>query len=187
MTNYVKSKVVSRRQRRCGICDERFVATDTAAMCANCLSAKYLIQRAARALMALHGIPKASGLCVDCGARPATHRDHRHYASPLRVDYVCTGCNSRRGPASDLADLIRQHRGFVKAEELEEQREDITAGAEAAPIPAGTLPEQVARFERELINQALTATRHNATKAAQLLGITFRALRYRLEKLGMER
>ncbi|MCF6218130.1 MAG: sigma-54 dependent transcriptional regulator [Gammaproteobacteria bacterium] len=48
------------------------------------------------------------------------------------------------------------------------------------------LEEHLESIERELIQKALEKTRHNKTKAAELLGITFRALRYRLKKLDME-
>jgi len=40
--------------------------------------------------------------------------------------------------------------------------------------------------ERQLITQALEATRWNKTAAAKNLGITFRALRYKLKKLNLE-
>ena len=41
-------------------------------------------------------------------------------------------------------------------------------------------------IEKETIMKALEQTRYNKTAAAKLLGITFRALRYRLKKLGMD-
>ncbi|MFC4260127.1 helix-turn-helix domain-containing protein, partial [Marinobacter lacisalsi] len=41
-------------------------------------------------------------------------------------------------------------------------------------------------IERQAIEKALEATRWNKTAAAKRLGISFRALRYRLKKLGME-
>ncbi len=41
-------------------------------------------------------------------------------------------------------------------------------------------------IERQTILEALEKTRWNKTAAAKLLGISFRALRYRLEKLGMK-
>jgi two-component system response regulator PilR (NtrC family) len=41
-------------------------------------------------------------------------------------------------------------------------------------------------IERQTILDALEKTRWNKTKAAKLLGISLRALRYRLEKLGLE-
>lgn len=40
--------------------------------------------------------------------------------------------------------------------------------------------------EKELIEKALEETRHNKTKAAELLGLSFRQLRYRIKKLGIE-
>ncbi len=40
--------------------------------------------------------------------------------------------------------------------------------------------------ERDAINKALEKTRYNKTAAAKLLGITFRQLRYRIKKLGIE-
>jgi two-component system response regulator PilR (NtrC family) len=40
--------------------------------------------------------------------------------------------------------------------------------------------------EREAIMKALEATRFNKTAAAKLLGITFRSLRYRLDRLGID-
>ncbi|HEB86741.1 MAG TPA: sigma-54-dependent Fis family transcriptional regulator [Gammaproteobacteria bacterium] len=40
--------------------------------------------------------------------------------------------------------------------------------------------------EREAISRALEQTRYNKTAAAKLLGISFRALRYRIKKLGIE-
>ena len=41
-------------------------------------------------------------------------------------------------------------------------------------------------MEREAIMEALEKTRYNKTAAAKLLGITFRALRYRLERLSID-
>ena len=42
------------------------------------------------------------------------------------------------------------------------------------------------KIERQLINDALEAAKWNKTAAAKDLGITFRALRYRLKKLELE-
>jgi two-component system response regulator PilR (NtrC family) len=41
-------------------------------------------------------------------------------------------------------------------------------------------------IEKDVLIKALEQTRYNKTAAARLLGITFRALRYRLKKLGLE-
>ncbi|MCU0896306.1 MAG: sigma-54 dependent transcriptional regulator [Burkholderiales bacterium] len=55
----------------------------------------------------------------------------------------------------------------------------------AAPNAKWPLQEYLDRVEREAILEALDKTRFNRTAAAKLLGITFRALRYRMERLGI--
>jgi two-component system response regulator PilR (NtrC family) len=41
-------------------------------------------------------------------------------------------------------------------------------------------------MEKQAIQDALAKTNHNKTAAARLLGVTFRSLRYRMERLGMD-
>ena len=68
----------------------------------------------------------------------------------------------------------------------------VTAGSGAAPADplAGTgeaaLPSYIEQIERETIRKALEQNRYNKTKTAAQLGITFRALRYKLKKLGID-
>jgi two-component system response regulator PilR (NtrC family) len=52
--------------------------------------------------------------------------------------------------------------------------------------PGEPLGEALEDIERDAIVRALEQTRYNKTKAAQLLGMTFRSLRYRIKKLGIE-
>ncbi len=62
-----------------------------------------------------------------------------------------------------------------------------TSPALAAPLPAGAdLSGQLEHIERDAILKALEQTRYNKTAAAKLLGMTFRALRYKVKKLGIE-
>ncbi|MEZ5651169.1 MAG: sigma-54 dependent transcriptional regulator [Burkholderiaceae bacterium] len=49
-------------------------------------------------------------------------------------------------------------------------------------IPS-SLPDYLDQVEREAIEHALEKTRYNRTAAAKLLGISFRALRYRMQRL----
>lgn len=49
-----------------------------------------------------------------------------------------------------------------------------------------TLDDYMNRLEREALVQALAKTGHNRTAAARLLGISFRSLRYRLDRLGID-
>ena len=48
------------------------------------------------------------------------------------------------------------------------------------------LSDQLEQIEREAIIKALEQTRYNKTRAAELLGMSFRLLRYRVKKLGIE-
>jgi len=62
-----------------------------------------------------------------------------------------------------------------------------TADAPSARLsPGESLEAFLEGLERRLITEALEATRWNKTAAAKRLGITFRALRYRLKKLQLE-
>ena len=51
--------------------------------------------------------------------------------------------------------------------------------------PDGRLPAYLDRVERGAILAALAKTRFNRTPAAKLLGVTFRTLRYRMQRLGI--
>jgi two-component system, NtrC family, response regulator PilR len=51
---------------------------------------------------------------------------------------------------------------------------------------AGALGDHLEEIEREAILKALDQTRYNKTAAAKVLGMSFRALRYRIKKLGIE-
>jgi two-component system response regulator PilR (NtrC family) len=53
-------------------------------------------------------------------------------------------------------------------------------------MAADGLEGQLEHIEREAIVKALEQTRYNKTRAAELLGMTFRQLRYRVKKLGIE-
>jgi len=65
------------------------------------------------------------------------------------------------------------------------------ASAERRPVRVSedgvpeSLPDYLEQIEREAIQRALDKTRYNRTAAARLLGITFRALRYRMQRLGL--
>ena len=63
------------------------------------------------------------------------------------------------------------------------------ADEDDAAMPPGDkwpLQDYLDRVERQAINEALEKTRFNRTAAAKLLGITFRAMRYRMERLGIK-
>ncbi|SHN27867.1 two-component system, NtrC family, response regulator PilR [Duganella sacchari] len=77
---------------------------------------------------------------------------------------------------------------------------DMAAAPLPSPMPAApsavpppnpdslpsSLPEYLNQVEREIILRALAQTHFNRTQAAQLLGISFRQLRYQMQKLNIQ-
>jgi two-component system, NtrC family, response regulator PilR len=55
-------------------------------------------------------------------------------------------------------------------------------GADALP---NCLPDYLDDIERDIIRRALAKTRYNRTQAAELLGISFRQLRYQMQRLNI--
>ena len=74
---------------------------------------------------------------------------------------------------------IQLRHGAANAEPADDDQDDEDGAGEG-------LEGQLAHIERDAIINALEQTRYNKTKAAELLGITFRQLRYRIKKLGIE-
>jgi two-component system response regulator PilR (NtrC family) len=79
--------------------------------------------------------------------------------------------------------------------EAEPHVEEAAVGAPPVEAPAvyevvdgipSSLPAYLDEHERNAIRAALAKTRYNRTAAAQLLGITFRQLRYRMQRLDIK-
>jgi two-component system response regulator PilR (NtrC family) len=82
--------------------------------------------------------------------------------------------------------------GRVEAEHIR-LRSVPRAGGPPQPAPGatpaegtGALTDQLEHLERDTIIKALEQTRYNKTAAAKLLGVTYRALRYKIQKLEIE-
>jgi two-component system response regulator PilR (NtrC family) len=73
--------------------------------------------------------------------------------------------------------------GAVHASDIQLRPTAGGAGSSGTP-PA--LEDHLVDIEREAIIKALEQSRHNKTAAARALGMSFRALRYRIKKLGIE-
>ena len=74
--------------------------------------------------------------------------------------------------------------GRLSADDLHMRDSSESSGVQ--PVLAGRLGEQVEDVQRQAIVDALEKTRYNKTAAAKLLGLSFRQLRYRIKKLGIE-
>ena len=81
------------------------------------------------------------------------------------------------GGVIDVADLQLRPR--------KQHGTELPISTTAVP-PGEKLGDALEDIERDAIIRALEQTRYNKTKAAALLGMTFRSLRYRIKKLGIE-
>jgi len=79
-------------------------------------------------------------------------------------------------------DLPKESQSF----EVNNISPDLTNNEQVSMSVDNDLGSQLEQQERELIKNALESTRWNKTAAAKKLGITFRALRYKLKKLNLE-
>jgi two-component system response regulator PilR (NtrC family) len=74
--------------------------------------------------------------------------------------------------------------GVIEVDDLQLQPQKVGAG-ETAELAGQTLQDFLDAQEKQVILIALQKTRFNRTAAARLLGVTFRSLRYRMERLGL--
>lgn len=75
--------------------------------------------------------------------------------------------------------------GTISESDLHMRSQAPTEG-DPAVITNSNLGDQVEDVQRQAIVDALEKTRYNKTAAAKLLGLTFRQLRYRIKKLGID-
>jgi two-component system response regulator PilR (NtrC family) len=93
------------------------------------------------------------------------------------------------GNVRELENILERALTLCSGDEIDvddlQLRRDSPDEAPGVPsdAPLGTQLEEI---ERDAIIKALEQTRYNKTAAAKALGMTFRALRYRIKKLGIE-
>ena len=93
------------------------------------------------------------------------------------------------GNVRELENILERatalcHDGLIEIDDL--QLVDDPALGCGESLSGETLDDHLNRVERQAILDALAKTGFNRTAAARLLGITFRSLRYRIERLGIE-
>ena len=89
------------------------------------------------------------------------------------------------GPDLHLPQSVAGRGGGAAAEPGQPQGRQEEAVIDLDP-GTGALPSYIEQLERAAIQKALEENRWNKTRTAAQLGITFRALRYKLKKLGMD-
>ncbi len=108
----------------------------------------------------------------------AAQRQLREYGFPGNVrelenilERAITLCNGKVISASDL-----------------QLRPSAPVQFSSSPMTSesAALGEHIEEIEKRAIREALEKARYNKTRAAELLGMSFRSLRYRIKKLGIE-
>ncbi|MBE7927269.1 sigma-54-dependent transcriptional regulator [Pseudomonas saudiphocaensis] len=122
-------------------------------------------------------------LADECGDRPARlHPDALGKLQSYRFP----------GNVRELENMLERAYTLCEGDEIKagDLRLSDANGAgetpEASLAQIDNLEDHLEEVERQLIMQALEETRWNRTAAAQRLGLTFRSMRYRLKKLGLD-
>src|ERR671911_944520 len=107
-------------------------------------------------------------------------------ARKVMLDYSWPGNVRQLESAIERAILL------CEGDEITVEDLPLEVRQESRPVAEGAfkLPPEGISFEdveRDLIMQAMEQTDYNITKAAKLLGLTFRTLQYRLEKFGIKK
>jgi two-component system response regulator PilR (NtrC family) len=76
--------------------------------------------------------------------------------------------------------------GEVHLSDIQLRPTPASASPNNPTAAASALGDHLEDVERDAILKALEQTRYNKTAAARVLGMSFRALRYRIKKLGIE-
>jgi two-component system response regulator PilR (NtrC family) len=116
-------------------------------------------------------------------------------SSPARLDADALEklkCYRFPGNVRELENMLE--RAYTLCEDDQINASDLRLAEACAPTENGeaslaqidNMEDYLEDIERKLIMQALEETRWNRTAAAQRLGLTFRSMRYRLKKLGID-
>tara|TARA_R110001606_G_scaffold97813_2_gene215870 strand:- start:241 stop:612 length:372 start_codon:yes stop_codon:yes gene_type:complete len=95
---------------------------------------------------------------------------------------------NKRITASNL-DLTQQNTSFTTSMEKRAASNIVTADTSGVEFLLGngfSLEQHLENIEKRAIELALLESRWNKTAAAELLGMSFRSLRYRMKKLNLE-
>ena len=127
-----------------------------------------------------HGANGANG----AGAQAAAHLDHHGATSPAHPGALHSSAHAANLPGA----AVHGHStvaGSVPATPAAAAAAAVYQPFTDAPLPK-CLPDYLDSVERDIITRALHQTQFNRTQAAELLGISFRQLRYQMQRLNIQ-
>jgi len=91
------------------------------------------------------------------------------------------------GNVRELENVLERALALMSGEMIDVADLRLAPSAQGEDPKHGQAPLQdyLDQVEKQVILEALTKTRFNRTAAAKMLGVTFRSLRYRMERLGL--
>jgi two-component system response regulator PilR (NtrC family) len=112
-------------------------------------------------------------------------------SAPVLTDAARAALKTYRFPGNvrELENILERALTLAAGDEIDVTDIQLRATAEdesTSRVDDAPLEAQLEGIERDAIVSALEQTRYNKTAAAKLLGISFRALRYRVKKLGID-
>ncbi len=105
---------------------------------------------------------------------------HHNYTGNVRelINILQRAVTMSEGNVIQPEDLMLEH--------VAGPLEVSTAVTEPVEAGDGSLDTVIEDIERQMLEEALKKARYNKTKAAELLGISFRSFRYKLKKYGID-
>lgn len=125
---------------------------------------------------------------IDLGLRSAMRHEVQHEAQhevPLHSQFKAVFTANQDAVFLPEHQAVAVDSGLI-AQSVEQVTDSGISNAASlflAPTLPCSLPAYLEKVEREVIRSALKQTRNNRTQAAELLGISFRQLRYSIQKL----
>lgn len=128
---------------------------------------------------------------VDGFVRRFASENNKRIAGISREAMDCLMKYSYPGNVRELENIIQQSVVLTRGETIMQSDLPVRLNESpksSKPVMSGeeTFPEKVEAFEKSLILDALSESGQVQTKAAELLGISERHLRYKLKKYGMK-
>lgn len=111
-----------------------------------------------------------------------------HYTGNVRelINILQRAVTMCEGNVIQPADLMLEHVGVPESPGSLGHAPAVTPPGAAEKTDDSSLDTYMEDIEKKMLEDALKAARYNKTRAAEILGISFRSFRYKLKKFGIE-